>query len=68
MVVFWIDDLPMNIPRALVAPPKMKVVLFEVKKIMGKATTEKISLIMPIRTATIRGSKLIPALSRNGAV
>ena len=46
----------------------MKAVLFVVNVIMGKAAREKISLKMPIRIEAKRGSKLIPALSRNGAV
>ena len=52
----------------LVAPAKMKVVLFEAKDNMMKAAREKTSLKIPIRIAARRGFILIPALSKNGAV
>ena len=59
---------PTNIPNVLAMPPKMKAVLFEANKKRTKALREDISLNIPIITEANRGSKLIPALSRNGAV
>jgi len=67
-IIIIIDYLPTNIPNVLTTPPSMKAVLFEANEKMAKAPREDTSLNMPIITAARRGSKLIPALSRNGAV
>ena len=58
----------MSIPRVLNDPAKTKVVLFESNENMAKGIREDTTLKMPIMTAASIGSKLMPALSRNGAV
>ena len=63
-----LDFSPNNIPNILATPARMKAVLFEVYEKMTKADREDTSLMIPIMTAARRGSKLIWALSRNGAV
>ena len=60
--------LPVNIPNTLAKPPRTKAVRFEANKKRTKAAREDTSLKMPIITEANRGSKLIPALSRNGAL
>ena len=61
-------DLPKSIPSVLAIPEKIKAVLFEVKENMRKAAREETSRKTPIRTAAKSGSKVISALSKNGAV
>ena len=55
-------------PIVLAPLAKVNAVLLETHAMKGKAARERISLIRPTRMAAIRGSKLIPALSKNGAV
>ena len=55
-------------PIVLAPLAKVNAVLLETHAMQGKAAREKINLTRPMRMAATRGSKLIPALSRNGAV
>ena len=55
-------------PKVLAPVAKMNAVLLGTHAMKGKAAREKINLKRPMRMAATRGSKLIPALSKNGAV
>ena len=58
----------MSIPSVLNDPPKTNVVRFEVNENKTKGIKADATLKKPITTAASRGSKLTPALSKNGAV
>ena len=60
--------MPKSIPSVLAVPPKIKAVLFEINDNMRMEKRAKTRRTTPIRAAAKRGSNLIPALSRNGAV
>ena len=52
----------------LANPPRMKAVFLVANANKAKAVREDISLKTPIMTEANKGSKLIPALSKKGAV